>query len=250
MVVFFALYYLTKFLVNRFPSLALVEKYLNRRLFYRTPIRFMIECYLKISHNSIFFLSIMGSFNTEETLSTIFNIFILVFVLLWPILLFLFLICKRNKLERRSFLQRFHSMYLNIKTDNYLKPRFQSNKASCFLYNVIFCVRRLAFVMSLFLLKNMYSCSIFFGFLFNTSLYVLYILETMPHIESYFNLLELFNEIFLLMIIYTLFGYTEGSNLTYESQWDFAYITITMLSIVFSINIVVMVYTTFKKLNK
>ena len=58
------LYYLISYLMERFRWLKIVERYLRRKLFYSSAIRFMIESNLKITHNSIFYLLMLGSFSS------------------------------------------------------------------------------------------------------------------------------------------------------------------------------------------
>ena len=57
---------------------------------------------------------------------------------------------NRKNLEKEDFKEKFDSMFLGIKTDRYLTYKFNSGltlrKAKCFLYNVIFVARRMAFV--------------------------------------------------------------------------------------------------------
>ena len=110
-------------------------------------------------------------------------------------------------------------MYLGNKTDYYLSPTSDeawtsTDKASCFLYNAVFCIRRLALVLCLLFLRDMHGLYILYGFLFIQTWYVVYIAASMPHVDDWFNVLELANEILIILIIYTLMGYIETSILS------------------------------------
>ena len=155
LVLLFLIYYLVKFMLNRFPRLQWFETVLRRKLFYSSVIRFMIESNLKITHNSIFFLYLRGSFaSNNDTASTCFTIFVLVIIILWPPYLAQFLIRTRDDHEKQGFIRKFSSMYLTNKTDRYLGDGIRTNKARCFLYHVWFCIRRLSFVMCIFITRN------------------------------------------------------------------------------------------------
>ena len=119
--VLYVLYFLVKYIVKRFPCCKIVQKYMKRKLFFSSAIRFMVESNLKITHNSIYFLLMFGSFKTtKESVSTMFTFLFLGMIVLWPIFLTVFLLYNRTRLEDHDFQKRFHSMYLRIKTDKYL----------------------------------------------------------------------------------------------------------------------------------
>ena len=90
----------------------------------------MIESNLKITHNSIFYLLILGSFDSlKQTVSTIFTLAFLAVIILWPAFLTVFLLYNRKNLEKRPFQRKFHSMYLRIKSDGYLGPKLVTDKS-------------------------------------------------------------------------------------------------------------------------
>ena len=51
-----------------------------------------------------------------------------------------------------------------------------------------------------------------FGCLAITTAYVVYIALSVPHLESYFNYLEMFNECMFMVITYTFIGYSSSEN--------------------------------------
>ena len=48
-------------------------------------------------------------------------------------------------------------------------------------------------------------------------MYIIYIVYSHPHIEYLFNVLEILNEIIVVVILYTLLGYTATSVLSSEA---------------------------------
>ena len=223
LVMLLILYYLISYLMRRFRWLKIVERYLRRKLFYSSAIRFMVESNLKITHNSIFYLLMLGSFKSaKETISTIFTLAFLAVIILWPAFLTVFLLYNRKQLEKRPFQRKFHSMYLRIKTDRYLGSTLMMNKSKCFLYNVVFCIRRLTLVLSYFFLQD-YSGQVLYAILLIQSFYIVYITHSMPHIETSFNVLELFNELSIVLVVYSLKGFSATSIFLIVLQYMFTH---------------------------
>lgn len=95
-------------------------------------------------------------------------------------------------------------MYLGIKTDNYLGKDFTISKTECLLYNVVFCLRRLAMVTAYLYFKDTSNDAVLYAILGIQNFYIAYIIHSKPHVDSYFNVLELFNEISVILIVYSL----------------------------------------------
>ena len=148
-------YYLITILVRLCHCLKGFAGFLKKILFYSACIRFLIEGYLTITHNAIFYLSLKASFSsTESSVQTCFGLLCLLLILVWPIYLTIFLLASREKHEYRYFLRKFSSMYLTNKSDRYVNGYFFRNHAMSFLYTVWFCLRRFAFVMCFFITYN------------------------------------------------------------------------------------------------
>lgn len=240
----YAIYTLVYFLRKRFKKLKVVEDYLKKKLFFSASIRYMIEASLRLTHNSIFFLYLKGSFETkEDKLQTILNILLLVLIVLWPIFMTAFLLYFRDRLEKTSFKSKFHTMYLECKTDNYLGDKFKLDKAKCFLYHVPFCVRRLCLVLCFFLLLNKSFLHCFYGILVIYTCYIIYIIHVGPHIANFYNGLELFNEACIMLIVYSLTFFIATDTtpfLDVNLQWKLGYVTIGLVISVYAINFVIM----------
>ena len=86
------------------------------------------------------------------------------------------------------------------------------------------------------------------------SAYIIYILETMPHVDLGFNVLEVVNEIVTTLLVYTLLGFMTNSPLDTTIQWSLGYISILFIAIVFTLNfismILVMIVTIKKRIKK
>ena len=117
----------------------------------------------------------------------------------------------------------------------------------CMIYNVIFCARRFAVVLSFFYLRDD-PVKFLYGFLLIQTCYFIYLILCMPHSENEFNILELFNEGLIILILYTLLGFTATSVLSAEAQWTLGYVTIVLISAVVIVNLAMMVYQTFRRI--
>ena len=78
-----------------------------------------------------------------------------------------------------------------------------------------------------------------------TTFYLAYITLSIPHIEYHFNLLEIFNEISFLVLVYTFLGYTTSSDiepfLSPEVQYKLGSVSLSIMAIVYSVNFIAMV---------
>ena len=119
------------------------------------------------------------------------------------------------------------------------------------MYHVPFCTRRLALVLCFFLFKNSTQHQFLYGTLATTSFYIIYIAASMPHIENFYNIIELFNEITFILITYTFFGFhlTDIEPiLSSDAQWKLGYCTFGLISIVYVVNFVVMMVSVSNKI--
>ena len=64
LVVVVIIYYIVKYLASRSSKMRKIIAYFRKKLFFNSWIRLMIQSNLKITHNSVFFLSLTGSFDT------------------------------------------------------------------------------------------------------------------------------------------------------------------------------------------
>lgn len=142
------------------------KAYFRKKLFFNSWIRLMIQSNLKITHNSIFFLALTGSFETtQDKFNTALMMALLGIFVVWPIFLTVFLLYNRGELRKKEFKKKFESMYLGIKTDVYRGEKVSISKARCFLFNVVFCIRRLSIVLCFYFLRDRHDDSVLYGIL-------------------------------------------------------------------------------------
>ena len=73
------------------------------------------------------------------------------------------------------------------------------------------------------------------------SCYFTYIASTKPHIDSYFNVLDLFNESMTILTVYFLIGFSATSVLDPNQQWILGYFTAAVITVVFLVNLTLMI---------
>ena len=139
-------------------------------------------------------------------------------------------------------------MYLGIKTDNYLGKNLKIKKTKCLLYNVVFCVRRLAMVLSLYYFKDNIAGSVINAFLAIQTLYFAYVVYAKPHVDWYFNVLEVFNELSIILIVYSLQAFISSQLIEPSLQWPLGYFTISLIAFVCLVNLILMIVITPKKI--
>ena len=98
----FVLYILFRFLRKKIEALHYVEDYLMKKLFFSAIIRYMIESYLKVFHNSLFFFYLTRS-TTFGTGQVVFSIALIAVFSIWPLFVYIFLHCFRNRLDDVKF---------------------------------------------------------------------------------------------------------------------------------------------------
>ena len=65
--------------------------------------------------------------------------------------------------------------------------------------------------------------------------------------DSYFNILEVFNEASIILIVYSLQGFTSASLIEPALQWSLGYLTIGLISLVCLVNLIIMIVITPRK---
>ena len=84
-------------------------------------------------------------------------------------------------------------MYLGNKTDSYLDDSMRTDRSKAFLYSVLFCVKRICFVLCFVIYRNSSETETLFCLLMFVTVYAAYISHSQPHEEIYLNYLEIFN---------------------------------------------------------
>ena len=98
-------YYVIRLLRKRVGKFQVVEKYLEKKLFYSSIIRYLITSNLKLGFTCFFFLVYVGTEFKDwrsATNSTV-NLIILTILLIWPLYMTLFLLSNRKLLDSEKF---------------------------------------------------------------------------------------------------------------------------------------------------
>ena len=177
------------------PKVKKLESKLRKILHFSAWIRFMIEIYLKLAHNLIVYIVIMGSFGKDEAgIETYLLLLISMLLALWPIMIAICVRKKRYQLVETKFAAKFNSMYLNNKTNHPI--------TAC--YHTIFCIRRLLLI-AIFMVTRFSPkryIIIMYLFVIVQSAYFLYISVYTPHIDGIDNFIEILNEGCLILLAY------------------------------------------------
>ena len=73
----------------------------------------------------------------------------------------------------------------------------------------------------------------------------------MPHVEDWFNSLEIFVECFLIIIVYVMFGFLTSDIqplLPTKLQWSLGYVIVSIIVLIFTVILICMVNNTIKRL--
>ena len=230
-----------------------VAEYFEKKLFFSAICRYIIESYLKIVYNTLIFLAFNARITSKYQriqaigLSVIFGL-----LLLWPVLIASLLTTYRNRLDDEPFKRRFESLYLGNKTNNYLE-NLRTDRKICYLYTFFFCIRRLALVLSIYWMKEERYMQCIYALIAIQSCYILYMAMAKPHIEDHFNYLELFNETFVLLILYTMISFNPSTIIPLVDsyhQWIIGFVVMGLIGAVFFVNLSMMMRESVKNLKK
>ena len=188
---------------KRIRKLKYLKSRLGKKLFYNAWIRYLITSNLKLTHNGIFILYFNASFESVKNgILTSLNIVILVIIALWPIFITVFLLYNKDHLNEKSFQRKFYSMFLG----NY------TGRKRTVIYHTVFCCRRMFIVLAFFMYYAANTPKVVYCFLAVQSLYLLYIIGSNPHIENYFNILEIVNETCIIILLYMSLAFWNNPN--------------------------------------
>ena len=139
-------------------------------------------------------------------------------------------------------------MYLGYKTDGYLgtKPRFTSSTIFSFTYITYFCFRRFAIVFSFFhfMSGGQNSSGMLFVLIFIESVFFIYLIKNKPHVEKDFNSLEIVEIGLMIIILYSMHGYTTTSILTPEVQWSLGFVSVVMILLIAVLHVSMLIFKT------
>ena len=179
------IYFLLKWMKSLMPTNSKINSvmtFLHKKLFYSSILRYMIISNHKLTYTAFgFFVSSLAFTTLTQKGMTIGCAFVLLFLIVYPLAQMYFLIKYQDRLEEKKVIQRFSTLFDGMKTESKL----------ALLYNTVFGMRRFFIVLiNISLSPNcpwsnfeqhryLYKILIF---MFIQSVYIIYILETMPHI--------------------------------------------------------------------
>ena len=202
----FLLYYLIKKCARKCSCCGKARNFLQKKIFFNGPIRYVIVGYLKLMNQFGVLFSLGLAQQKNPFLLAVYAAFIFM-LMAWPLWTEYFLFKNRDRLEDTAFRTKYNSLYAGIK----------SHSGSALCYNAVFAVRRLDLIlMNIYFTagsplsgidRTMYLQKII-CFLFLQTVYLSYIHVTKPHTESVFNTLEIINEYGLVALAYIMLNYT------------------------------------------
>ena len=182
---------------------------LRAKLFYSSFFRYSLQSNIKLTYTFwAFFLAYYSLETVVKSLQTLAYTLTIVGLIAWPLYIAWFVYKNQEVLKTKEVKQKYSTLYDEIEVDSKM----------CLFYNVIFCVRRFDIVFINVIWSensplrmtdggNNYLFKIF-SFLIIQTIYVIYILETMPHTHSIYNYLEVFNECLLILLTFIMVTYS------------------------------------------
>ena len=192
-----------------------VADWLDKKLFFGALSRYLIESYLKLVFTTLVFLTADADLSAKSPLHIGLSILFAILLLL-PFIISGFLFAYQEKLDSVAFKKRFESLYLGVKTNKYLRfserqPFLKIDNYLSYLYSLFFCVRRLAVIFCLHWMKedNYLWCT--YSLMAVQMAYVNYMITVKPHKDSYHNSLEIFNEVLIFLMIFSMQSFNSSS---------------------------------------
>ena len=199
------IYFVLKWLKSLSPTntkINYVMAFLHKKLFYSSILRYMIISNHKLTYTAFgFFIYSLTFASLAQKGMTIGCALVILFLLVYPVAQMYFLIKYQDRLEEKQVRQRFSTLFDGMKT----------NSKMAMLYNSVFGMRRFYIVFINVTLSPNCPWSNFeqhrylykiLSFMFIQSVYIIYIIETRPHILMKDNILELWNEGALMLLGY------------------------------------------------
>lgn len=206
---------------------------LNRKLYYNTLLRFLLEIDLQLTHQAISVVWFVGLASLE--VSVLHGIFCILMIM-FPALTLSFLLKNRTRLPDRNYVARYGTLYQGIKVEN----------KSTTIYSFVFLMRRMFIVCIVVFLdeKQFFKPMLF---LQAQVLYLIYTGWSKPHDDRWYNFLEKLNEVGLIAIAYIMFlqtAFMEDQIVKYQMCWAAIWICVVL----YFFNFISMVFVFFREL--
>jgi len=175
--------------------------FLRRNMCWNIFVTFFQELYLEICFSAVLAYLKLGEEEASWGLvfSHIHAIFFTGVAVLLPLMLLFALIPNFSKLGEESWKSRIGEMYSNL---NITESR------NVLMYPLVFFLRRIAFVVVVFALEKYPTFQIFF-LVFQVEAFIIMIYYAEPLADKRTNTFELFNEAYVLVLVYHLISFTD-----------------------------------------
>jgi hypothetical protein len=240
MLVLFVYLMTLRLALKLFVRISCIEKLsdvLYGKLFWNTPLKFLIEGYLALTLQS---LSLMNKgLNWITALNTKENVFVIIALSTCsfaPLIMTMFFIRHFTQFRDKKFLLRFSSVIGEL--------NWRYKWSSMFIF--IFCYRRLILSLLIVFLPTYPSAQVQLITLTNVFAIIIFTWSNVYQ-TSKKTILEFFNEAIILICCYHMFCFTDFvDNPTIRFNIGYSLITFTTLNL--GINVFVMIIETFKNL--
>ena len=122
-----------------------------------------------------------------------------------------------------------------------------------YCYCAVFSTRRLTLVFCIFFLKEENFVGCILGLITIQMLYLFYMIDTRPHIDDFYNSLEFFNEAFILLLFYSMLGFSTsalGPLVDPDRQWSIGFVSIAFVCAIYIANFSLMLREVLKKIRQ
>lgn len=206
---------------------------LNRKLYYNTMLRFLLEIDLKLAHQAVSITYFVG---LASLTTTVIHGFFALFVIIFPFATLCFLLQRRDRLPERNMIARFGTLYQGIRTEH----------RSTVIHTAMFLFRRLFLVCLVVFLEDQEFLKVQ-GFLWMQVFYLIWVGWTRPHDDRWYNFLERLNEYGMIFIGYTMVlqtAFMDDQEMKYRMGWAAIWICVVL----YFFNFISMLYVFMREL--
>ena len=171
---------------------------LEAKIMFNSVLRAILESYFLLAISTFHSFKKISFETKEETTSFVTSLALLGFLVAFPALSHRFLLRNQENLGKETSKDKYGSLYMNV--DHYREVSLR--------FNLYFCLRRLIFAITIALLNGAIVCQILvtdFAVLAMLSFFI----HRWPMINGLNNLVQVFNEMIILLIIVSLVVFTD-----------------------------------------
>ncbi|TNV73241.1 hypothetical protein FGO68_gene15719 [Halteria grandinella] len=219
---------------KRSPKIMRLVEMVKSKIFYNSIARLMIQQYFKLCMLSFTKLYAFSIDTKTEQINSLIGLFLLAFLLWFPIHTHLFLLRNQPNLSSRDYQLSFSSLYLNINTDN----------RKALMLTSVFLGRRFVLAGTIVFMQG-YQVAQLAVMQIQCVCIIHYLIKVAPLAGELLNGLELFNEISLFAVSTIGYGlsdvtpipYFESKQIDMRSELGWTIIGISALNVCASIGL-------------